>query len=207
MSRWRPIITIFAAGGAVLAPLCAFGHGVEFLTARFELPDNQCVRIEMTADYAGNPLIDSREAAEAALNQSLEVRRGQEWVPLAAMAKPSLLRHGNWEQVAPPSLPPPAPDATHELVTATWEWHHPEETVTFRVPKGRLHDVLLWTRPEPGNDAQWMLLLAGDVSKPIALRSAPFLGPTWGFSLGLLVLAGTWAWRFKWRKPSSKHPL
>jgi hypothetical protein len=44
------------------------------------------------------------------------------------------------------------------------------------MPKGKLHDVLLWTRDQTNPDAppKWMLLLAGDRSKAISIHWPPW---------------------------------
>ena len=44
------------------------------------------------------------------------------------------------------------------------------------MPKGKMHDVLLWTRDETNPDAppKWMLLLAGDKSKAISVHWTPW---------------------------------
>jgi hypothetical protein len=165
-------VAIFAAGGAVLAPLCAFGHGLEFLTAKLTLLPEYHVRVEVTADYAGNPLVTDETAAREAVTNPLHVRVGDAWVPLMTMGRPVLSIHADWASCAPPSLPPPPDDAEHALVTATWEWKHPAETVSFTVPKGNIHDVFLWQAETSKSPAapRWMLLLAGDVTKEMPLE-------------------------------------
>ena len=46
-----------------MAPLCVFGHAIEFLTARLTLLPGAEVRLEVTADHAFNPLIPDQGAA------------------------------------------------------------------------------------------------------------------------------------------------
>ena len=58
------------AGGAVLGPLPALGHGCEFLLARVEAREGW-VRLEITADPVGNPLLADEAAAVAALRGSM----------------------------------------------------------------------------------------------------------------------------------------
>lgn len=202
----RPLWTaIFAAGGAVLAPLCASGHGLEFLTAKLTLLPDAEVQLEVTADHAGNPLVQDEAAARAAVASPLHVKHGETWVSLNSLAKPSLNSHADWAGCAPPSLPPPPPDAQHALITATWRWQHMTDTVSFTVPKGNLHDVFLWQAETSGtpNAPRWMLLLAGDVTREMALMPRRrWLWP----AVGVACLAGVatgvfWRNRRRVRRP------
>jgi hypothetical protein len=169
MMRLGRSIRILAAGGAVLAPLCAFGHAIEYLTARLVLLPEAVVRLEITADHASNPLIPDEAAALAALQNPLHLRSGTKWLPLNALSAPTIVHHKDWNRCAPPNLPPPPPGAEHALITATWQWQHPDDSVIFSVPKGNMHDVFLWQPPKPAESAtpRWMVLLAGDVTREI----------------------------------------
>jgi hypothetical protein len=162
-------IVILAAGGAVLAPLRAFGHGLEFLTAKLTLLPDAVVQVEVTADFAGNPLVQDEAAARAAVAAPLQVKVADAWVPLDSLARPSLKHHANWASVAPPSLPLPPPDAQHALITATWRWQHPQDVLSFTVPRGNMHDVFLWrdSTAADASGARWMLLLAGDETREL----------------------------------------
>ena len=190
-------IRILATGGAVLAPLCAFGHAIEFLTAKLTLLPEAGVRLEVTADHAFNPLIPDEGAALEALRSPLEVLVGGNWSALDRLGRPMIENHTDWGRCAPPNLPPPPPEAVHALVTASWEWRHPEPELVFRVPKGRMQDVFLWqpVRGQPEEGSQWMLLLAGDVTKGIPVHRTPVIG-TWGALAGgaalLLLFVAVW---------------
>lgn len=178
-----------------MAPLCAFGHAIEFLTAKLTLLPGAEVRLEVTADHAFNPLIPDQAAAMEALTSPVEVQTGGVWHSLGEMGAPQVVSHADWERYAPPNLPPPPPEAVHALVTASWQWRHPEHEVMFRVPKGRMHDVFLW---QPGNgkgegSCQWMLLLAGDVTKGIPVRPISAMGlwgVFWVVVVGISILGG-----------------
>jgi len=177
MMRLALIIIFLIAGGAVLAPLSAFGHGAEFLSAKLTLLPDAEVQLEITADYGGNPLIADDAAAKEALMDPIRLRRDQTLVPLAQVATASHSLHDNWAEFAPAAYLPSDTEAqSHTLITAAWRWRSEEPEIVFEMPKGKLHDVLLWTRDETNPDAppKWMLLLAGDQSKAIAVHWTPW---------------------------------
>lgn len=175
--RHSVITIILAAGGAVLAPLCAFGHGVEFLSARLTLLPEAEVLLEVTADYGSNPMLTDEAAARAALVDPVRLRQDDVLVPLATLSASVVSENDDWEQYAPASyLPPDTSTETHQLLTAAWRWRSETPEIVFEMPKGKLHDVLLWTRDARNPDAppKWMLLLGGDRSKAIAVVWPPW---------------------------------
>lgn len=175
--RFAQSILILAAGGAVLAPLCAFGHGAEFLSAKLTLLPDAEVLLEITADYGGNPLITDESVAREALIDPIRLRRDETLVPMAELSAASVTQHDNWAEFAPASyLPSDTETQPHTLITAAWRWRNSEPEIVFEMPKGKLHDVLLWTRDQtnPNAPPKWMLLLAGDKSKAIAIHWPPW---------------------------------
>jgi hypothetical protein len=169
------------AGGAVLGPLPALGHGCEFLLARVEAREGW-VRLEITADPVGNPLLADEAAAVAALRGSLQVHTGAGLRPLAELAPVRVETRERWDPEAPSFQSPPATDEPHRLLTAVWEWRAPAEQVVFAVPRGNLHDVLLW-RPATDEPAQWRLLIEGETGPAIVVSRAagfPFAWLLWG---------------------------
>jgi hypothetical protein len=175
--RFARSIFILAAGGAILAPLCVFGHGAEFLSAKLTLLPEAEVLLEITADYGGNPLIADEAVAKEALMDPVRLMRGESLVPLAELSAASITQHDNWAEFAPALyLPSDAETQAHTLITAAWRWRSSEPEIVFEMPKGKLHDVLLWTRDQTNPDAppKWMLLLAGDRSKAIAIHWPPW---------------------------------
>ena len=175
--RFARSIFILAAGGAILAPLCVFGHGAEFLSAKLTLLPEAEVLLEITADYGGNPLIADEAVAKEALMDPVRLLRGESLVPLAELSAASITQHDNWAEFAPALyLPSDAETQAHTLITAAWRWRSSEPEIVFEMPKGKLHDVLLWTRDQTNPDAppKWMLLLAGDRSKAIAIHWPPW---------------------------------
>jgi hypothetical protein len=184
MIRWA-VQFAWLAGVAILCPLTGFGHGCEFLLARVEAGEGG-VRLEITADPAGNPLLVDETAAVEAVRRSLQVRTQSGLRPLEELAPVRLETRENWDPEAPLMQSPPAGDERHRLLTAVWEWQSPEEQVVFAVPRGNLHDVLLW-RPVQGEAAQWRLLIEGESGPAIPVpRAAGF--PGWLLP-GLLLVA------------------
>lgn len=179
------------AGGAVLGPLPALGHGCEFLLARVDAREGG-VRVEITADPAGNPLLADEAAALAAVRSSLQVRMQDGLRPLADLAPVRVETRDRWDPEAPSFQSPPATDASHRLLTAVWEWRTPAEQVVFAVPRGNLHDVLLW-RPAGHAPAQWRLLIEGESGPAIAVPRAAGFPLAW-LLLGVICtgLAGGW---------------
>ncbi|MFM7605491.1 MAG: hypothetical protein ACKO8Z_09860 [Prosthecobacter sp.] len=179
---------------------------MEFLTAKLILlPDGE-VRLEITADHAFNPLVPDEAAALQAVASPLEVQVAGSWALLDQMVPRLIETHTDWLRCAPPNLPPPPPEAAHALVTASWQWKHPQSELVFRVPKGNMHDVFLWQPVEAHQDtrSQWMLLLAGDVTKGIAVLPQKSMTGWAGMLPGIILITGlgmvAWLLRQKGRR-------
>ncbi|OYW74710.1 MAG: hypothetical protein B7Z37_16605 [Verrucomicrobia bacterium 12-59-8] len=196
MMRLARSILILAAGGAVLAPLCASGHGAEFLSAKLTLLPDAEVLLEVTADYGSNPLIMDEAAALDALADPLRLRDQETLVPLASLGTAIISQHHNWADYAPATyLPSNTEDEAHALITSAWRWRSADPAIVFEMPKGKLNDVLLWTHDATQPDAppKWMLLLAGDRSRPISIQQTPWWR-SWmaATGAGCLVLLGVY---------------
>lgn len=168
----RPLICMLITG-AFLAPGGAMGHGAEFLSAKLTLLPDAEVLLEVTADYGSNPLIADESTAREALLDPVRVRGNEALTPLSDLAAASLTQHQNWAEYAPASyLPSDTETQPHTLITAAWRWQSETPEIVFEMPKGKLHDVLLWTKDANRPDAapKWMLLLAGDRSKAISVH-------------------------------------
>ncbi|WP_395735354.1 hypothetical protein [Prosthecobacter sp.] len=190
----RSIILILAAGGAVLAPLCALGHGTEFLSAKLTLLPDAEVLLEITADYGGNPMMADESAALEALADPIRLRQRDSLTPLNSLGTAKISQHQNWAEYAPASyLPSDIEGGDHSLITSAWRWRSSEPEIVFEMQKGKLHDVLLWTQDatHPEAPPRWMLLLAGDRSRPIPIQLPPWWR-SWMVAAvagGLLLLA------------------
>lgn len=177
MMRLARSILILAAGGAFLAPLCAFGHGAEFLSAKLTLLPDAEVLLEITADYGSNPLIMDEAAAREALADPVRLRQHDRLIPLNSLDTARIWQHGNWADYAPAAyLPSGTEGEAHTLITSSWKWRSTEPEIIFEMQKGKLHDVLLWTQDNthPETPPRWMLLLAGDRSRPIPIQQTPW---------------------------------
>lgn len=187
-------------GGALLAPLFASAHGTEFLLGKLTLaPD--ALRLELTADCEGNPMIADRAEAEKILPAALRMRIGDSTNTLGSLASLKLEERTKFDETAP--LPPGTFDnsISHRLLTAVWQWT-PERAslpVRFTVPKGSVHDVLLWVvdPSTPKEPPRWMVLLGGDATPEIVVPSrGRWIGRWWlagGGACGLVLIG--WFWR------------
>lgn len=169
----RPVSSVFAAIVCVFIFLPqprARGHGSDFLFAKVIIGDGD-VRLEITADCEGNALIPDRGFAAAALPMALQLQLGDDRKSLSELADISLEDRSQFDESVP--LPPGTLDnsISHQLLTALWRWKPDRDAIRFTVPKGSRLDVLLWVTDtrRPAAEPQWMVLLGGDVSPPIAL--------------------------------------
>ncbi|MEY4483178.1 MAG: hypothetical protein RL693_630 [Verrucomicrobiota bacterium] len=171
--RHRASILLFI-GGAMLAPLSAFGHGGEFLLARLSVLPNREVRLEITADYGENPMISSAEDAQALIPVILQLQSDGKAHSLDEMSPGKFEKRGKLDPTAPIPVPPGEAEKVHELITGTWQWKATGDSLRFQVPKGNPHNVLLWVTNEQTamEKPRWDLLIAGDVSPVIALPPA-----------------------------------
>lgn len=199
---------IFAMGGAVLAPLFASAHGTEFLLGKLTLSPGE-MRLELTADCDGNPMIADKKEAAAILPAALHMRTGDEAKPLEAFAPIRLQDRTKFDESAP--MPPGTFDNTidHQLLTAVWQWKSGEGAVRFTVPKASKQDVLLWVvdSEKPKAEPRWMVMLGGDVSPPITLPQAKPLmllalnpwAATNTIAIGVITLCGIVLYRRRMR--------
>jgi hypothetical protein len=169
----RSAILVFIAGGAFQAPLSVWGHACEFLVARMETGGG-LLRLEITADHGGNPLLPDEEAAIQAVQEVVQI-----WSPsgpqkLAELAPLRIEKRTQWDLEAPASFSPPPDGTQHQLVTGLWEWRPDGREVVLSVQKGGIHDVLLWTLDHalPGRQARWMLLIEGEKTPPILIPAS-----------------------------------
>ncbi|HAL71651.1 MAG TPA: hypothetical protein DCP71_07745, partial [Verrucomicrobiales bacterium] len=174
MSR-RSLILFILAGGAVMAPLFAFGHACEFLVARLEL-NGDALHLEITADYGGNPLIADEAAAREALQKILQVRSRGQGRTLEELAPLKFERRAEWDPLAPTAFAPAPDGQPHQLLTALWQWRAGVGELSPPPPQGHPPPVLLWTRgwSPPGTPAPLGVFIRGGNPPPLFLpRSSP----------------------------------
>jgi hypothetical protein len=137
---------------------------MEFLVAKLETGPGE-VRLEITADYGANPMISDESDAKRAIRTVLRV--GEK--ALEDLAPMSIEHRRAWD----PAMPAYQEGSNHELLTGVWQWKGCPPEVGFNVPSGSPNDVLLWTTAEhlAGKGAKWMMLIAGDKTPPIVVKS------------------------------------
>ena len=180
---------ILATGGTMLAPLFVSAHGTDFLLARLNIAPGE-MRLEITADCEGNPMIAGREQAAAILPAALEMQAGTVTGQLVQFADMRLEDRSQFNETAP--LPPGTFDnsVSHQLLTGLWQWKPDHKSVRFTVPKGSKHDVLLWIvdSSNPKGSPRWMMLLGGDVSPPIVIPRRNWPDGRWWMAGGGIAL-------------------
>lgn len=171
---FRSVITTLIIGGAILAPLTAFGHGGEFLLARLSVLPNREVRLEITADYGENPMIGSAEEAQALIPEILQLQNNDKTQALRELATGRFEKHSTLDPTAPIPTLPGEVGKVHQLLTGIWQWKASGDSLRFGVPKGNPHDVLLWVTNDQTamEKPRWDMLIAGDTSPVIALPRA-----------------------------------
>lgn len=179
-----------------MAPLLAFGHGVEFLLARLEVLPGK-VRVEVTADCEGNLMLPDREAACEAMGRLFEVGRGGEGrrVRWDALAPLRFEKRTKLDETAPLPSDPTWAGREHDLVTGVWEWAPKAgERFQLAVPKGEPVDTLIWRVEEGGVLVKWKMLISGDETEWIGpVESKGVRLWWWG---GVVVVVGV-AWTIK----------
>lgn len=184
MRRVSAILCLLA-GGAVMAPLLAFGHACEFLVAKLEIKEG-IVQLEITADYGGNPMLADEDAARDAIKRILQVSER----PLEDFAPLVFERRQQWDPATPASFSPPPDGQAHELLTAVWRWKPTAREIVFGVPDGSPNDVLLWTTADhlPGRQVQWMLLIEGEKTPAIPVPGAAATRKFWPIAALFVML-------------------
>ena len=170
-SLWLIVLLISAAPGLLSA------HGSEYLGAKFYRDDQSgVVTVEVTADYGANPLLESAEAAEAAVSRLLQISLNGHWTPLEAVAKVELMRHHTPDETSP--LPSdPQTDQPHDLLTGRWAWLPPRDLLelVLRVQPDEVQPVIFWIS-KPGvarANQKWAMLQGGEETPRIELPHVP----------------------------------
>ena len=169
----------------MVLPLFASGHGTEMLDARFEFTLKEgAVKLTITADFSGNPMLANEAEARAALADALRVKFKDGEHKLSDLA-PLNMELGNIpDPESPMPRAPVDPSLKHELVMAHWSWVPTAKNIEFTVPRTSNQTVLFWMN-EPGvKEKRWSILISGD-STPVI--SVPESARRWLF---WAVLAG-----------------
>lgn len=191
----RAFIIPIIAGGAMGLPLFAFGHGSEFLDAKFYLDDSGRANLEITADYGGNPMIANEQEARTVLADAVRIFIGSKDHKLADLA-PLKLEPGN--QLDPDSPTPRGgedPKVPHQLLTAIWQWRPATESISFSIPAASSQTVLFWMREPNVSPPRWSMLLPGDRTPAIPVPPPPHRLALWGWLAMPLPFLALWWWR------------
>jgi hypothetical protein len=155
------LLQFLVIGGATLAPLFAWGHGADCVQAKLSLEGREVV-LSMVADYGVNPLIADEAEARQVLASCLEFQQGDRMLPLRELGAPQYQADARFDPASP--MPPMPGDDGHKLVGCVYRWSATSESLRFHVPKGSIHNVLLWKMDQ--GEARWTMLL-GDESSPV----------------------------------------
>ncbi|MCX6854367.1 MAG: hypothetical protein NTV80_05620 [Verrucomicrobia bacterium] len=148
----------------------ASGHGNEFISARLELLDGgSLIQLKITAEYGSNPMIPDRAMASRAVQDVLRLVHHGQARSLADLAPLTIEQTTEAEGTLPTSITHADDGLDHQFMIACWRWVPDTSEISFSVPNGSLHDVLLW-RQLPDAQTQSILLLGGDSSKPISVK-------------------------------------
>lgn len=180
-----------------MAPLLAYGHGVEFLLARLDLLPGK-VRVEVTADCEGNLMLPDQDAARAAMERLFQVRlegggAAERWTDLAAL---SFEERSELDPTVPLPADPTWSGRPHQLITGIWEWKvGPGARFQLSVPEGEPVDTLLWRtgaeEAAAGGAVAWKMLISGDETEwfePVEMPRRKAAGEgRWGWVRGLML--------------------
>ena len=179
--RAGSILAILCAGGALLLPLRAYGHGGQFFLAKLSEPDAgsnrlgfpgtcKVLRLEVTADYGANPMLNGEADAASALTHILLLRNEGVLSELEQVAVRRFEKRTKSDTSSPLVAGPDEGEA-HQLLTVIWEWPRTSDAIAFEIPKGNPQNVIFWRidpqtqQPQP----PWSALIAGDSTPVIAL--------------------------------------
>lgn len=179
---------LFTAGAAIALPLSVVAHGSEFLLAKVEMMKDTSLLVEVTADYGENPMLSTEQEARDALKDTLNLRIGDQSLPLNSVVPVRFEKRTQQDPTAPLPSDPLAENKPHQLLTASWRWKPSEESIAFELPQGRPHTMIMWVADEKQPEAmpKWRMLIGGDVSPPISIPRSAWVVDR--FTIGLVLL-------------------
>lgn len=172
MMRRLRFMVRWIAGGASLLPLFAYGHGAEFLDARFELREG-VLRLRIIVDYGGNPMIADEAEARKVLADALRIELGasKSQHRLDELAPLKIIKSATRDTQSPMPQTEANPEQPHQLLTAYWRWAAPDGEVKFFAPETSQQTVLFWLREPNVSPPRWSLLVPGDRTPLIVVKS------------------------------------
>ena len=191
MPRLAPLLQLIAGGAAAL-PLLAFGHGSEFLDAKFFFDRAGVAHLEITADYGGNPMLANAEEAKAALIDALRIICNDEEHKLSDLAPLKIEPRAQPDPESPAPRGPEDAQTKQQLLTARWQWQPSATALRFFVPKDSMHTTLFWMREPDVHPPRWSMLIAADRTPAIPV---PPRASLWPWFAALLLPLSWWSWR------------
>lgn len=187
-----------------LVPASTHGHGMQYLLAKLSLQPGS-IRLEITADYSGNPLITDESAAREAIATMLQLHLGSEISRLAEVNRIRFHKTSTVDPTCPIEIPAPPAGSSHEFLTGSFDRAIPTESLQLSVPKGNPNDVVLWlaTAGEPSTQPQKFYLIAGEETPVFTLPKRPPIPWPW---LGAILLTSVAILLWKRPRRGATHP-
>jgi hypothetical protein len=155
---------------ALSMPRDAYGHASEFILAKV-IPEKGRVRVEITVDCTGNPMIRSEAEARAVVEKALHIHAGGQTKLLSEIGPFRYERRTSIDPETPIPQDPEDLARPHQIVCAHWAWENPPSPVAFQNSKDSAQNVILWMpAASPGEKPRWSMLVAGDTSPEITIQ-------------------------------------
>lgn len=176
----RRAVQYLLLGVLAALPSLAHGHGAEFLFAQLTYCQDGACDFKLTADYVGNPMIQSEEEARSIITHLFQIREGERLTPLQQLGPPTFTKHTRLDPTTPTFQSAGNVESENHFITGHWRWRPQAPTFMLEIPQDQYHDALLWTvdeaeRPQPQN--RWVMLLSGDVSPLLSHPSFSSIPP------------------------------
>lgn len=174
-----------SAAALLLLPLFAFGHSTEFLDAKFYFDPSGKAHVEITADYAGNPMLSTKEEAEAALREAMALSIDGKEHSLIEFAPVVVAPRARPDPDSPMPTGPEDPKTPHSLLTLSWSWQPGVKALRFIVPQASNQTVIFWMKEAGVDGPRWKMLSPGEMTPPIFVPKQPV---NWWLALCLILL-------------------
>jgi hypothetical protein len=164
-------------------PTWGRAHGINFLLVK-ATPGAGQLRLEITADYTDNPLIDDAIKAEAVIREMLHLKVGNSTTAVGAATGFTFQASTRLDPTCPIPLETTKDAAEHRLLIGTTTEPIAAQEAVLSILPGNPHDVIYWTVPSAGA-SQNGYLIAGESTSAIPI-------PTEVASDKLTVPARSW---------------
>ncbi len=182
--------------GIALGASSVQAHGLNYLLVK-AVPAEGSLRLEISADYTDNPLIESSAQAQEIISSLLEISSTNGTGTVGTATGFKFQTTSEIDPTCPLKLPTDPTAPPHRLLTGTTTELLDATQITLSVPKGNPHDVIIWTTPTDSLPGQKFLLIAGETTQPILIPPSKrwsWLGAGAAVAAAL-GLVGWWIWR------------